>query len=469
MGGSADLVGHDRELSIFEVLWTWRSINQGPAVSSPEHRRLRLVSGPLGTFQSLAELGDDVFIASFTTLCIELGVADTDVYTGLISGTGPILAHGLRLISLTGQTAQKFCAALMGMSDTRTLFCVVHLSDVYMDCEDFANSPATPTDPAGPNGNVHYNLPVSLADSMLDAIERLNGRFSIFTGDGSCSVVTPEDDAPARFSWLKEPEVTMDLVDINAEMASKLTAPIFPSICNQYTSFSLYDSDVLQPDLNGILAFMVDVLQAAEGAAERAWIIGHILLGSEDALSDQSNYYDQVPQRYKNTIAGQFFRHTHREIAYSNYSEQMAENAVSVVLIAPALTPTSGNPAFKVYEIDPDTFEVMDASVIFTNTSDVHFQKNPQWGLYYNTRATYGPLPRLSPQSQLSPAFWNNLTEVLVFTANTTAFQLFNTFLSRGGAVSPCDADCADTTICDMRALRSQNNCVRIGGLGLQS
>ncbi|KAJ6560941.1 sphingomyelin phosphodiesterase [Mycena sp. CBHHK59/15] len=508
--------------------------------------------GLLGAFQSLAVLGDDVFIASFTTLCIELGVADPDVCTGVIAGTGPILAHDLREISLAGQTAQKLCDALLGMwrhapgqspapahpkkfvSRGRPPFRVVHLSDVHIDrgytvgaeanctksicCRDFADSPATPTDPAGPNGNAHCDSPVSLADSMLEAIERLHPKFSIFTGDVVEGAV-----------WLvDQPEATMDLADFNAEMASKLTAPIFPSIGHdsapvnafarstsattnnsqwvfdtqstgweqwikqpaasqvdhisgsysalvagtnlriisvntQYwykQNFWLYDSDVLQPDPNGIIAFMVDALQAAEDAGERAWIIGHIPLGKEDTLVDQSNYYDQVLQRYKNTIAGQFFGHSHKdqfEIAYSNYSEQTAENAVSVALIGPALTPTSGNPAFKVYEIDPDTFEVMDASVVFTNTSDANFQTNPQWGLYYSARATYGPLVGLSPRSSLSPAFWHNLTEV--FAANATAFQLFNTFLSRGGAVTPCDADCANTTICDMRAFRSENNC----------
>lgn len=75
---------------------------------------------------------------------------------------------------------------------------------------------------------------------------------------------------------------------------------------------------------------MVEELQAAEDAGERAWIIGHIPLGKvkchltfkpylddrtflqEDALQDQSNYYDQVVQRYKNTIAAQFFGHSHK-------------------------------------------------------------------------------------------------------------------------------------------------------------
>lgn len=75
-------------------------------------------------------------------------------------------------------------------------------------------------------------------------------------------------------------------------------------------SFWLYDSDVLQcafdfdddfaylvmihllrPDPNGIIAFMVDALQAAEDAGDRAWIIGHIPPGKEDTLVDQVRVY----------------------------------------------------------------------------------------------------------------------------------------------------------------------------------
>ncbi|KAJ7153823.1 sphingomyelin phosphodiesterase [Mycena filopes] len=520
----------------------------------------------IGAFQSIALGGDDAFIVSFTSLCIGLGAADPDVCTGLIAREGPILAHDLRQINSTGQTAEKLCDALLGMCVThpvnpftvpfpkpppahpkvfksrgRPPVQVVHLSDVHIDrmytvgaeanctksicCRDFDDSPMTPTVPAEPNGNSHCDSPVTLADSMLEEIERIHPAFSIFTGDVVEGAI-----------WLvDQPEVTADLAAFNAEMAAKLSAPIFPSIGNhdsapvnafaRHTSnalndsqfvfdtqsagwaqwigqgaaaqvehqsgsysakvpgtgngaglrvisvntqywykqnFWLYDSDVLQPDPNGILGFMVEALQAAEDAGDRAWIIGHIPLGKEDTLVDQSNYYDQILQRYRNTIAGQFFGHSHKdqfEIAYSNYSDQTAENAVSVALIGPALTPTSGNPAFKLYDVDPDTFEVMDAKVIFTNISDPTFQTSPKWGLYYSARETYGPLvgglPRTEP---LSPAFWHNLTEV--FAANDTIFQTtFNTFISRGGMVTACDESCRNTTVCDMRAFRSENNC----------
>ncbi|KAJ6488326.1 sphingomyelin phosphodiesterase, partial [Mycena vulgaris] len=510
----------------------------------------------LGAFPAIALTGDDAFITSFTSVCIGLGASDPDVCAGIVAREGPILAHDLRQISSTGQTAEKLCDALLGMCVTnpineftvpfpkplpkhpkvfksrgRPTMRVAHLSDVHIDrmytvgaeanctksicCRDFDDSPAVPTVPAGPNGNSHCDSTITLADTLLEEVDRLNPRFSIFTGDMVEGATWIVDQA----------EVTTDLKAFDAQMAAKLTALLrlvtstssvlsrFPAritsntannsqfvfdtqsagwerwigapsafevdhhsgaysakvpgmdlhiiaVNTQYwykQNYWLYDSDVLQTDPNGIIAFVVDALQAAEDAGDRAWIIGHIPLGKEDTLIDQV-----VLQRYKNTIAGQFFGHSHKdqfEVAYSNYSEQTAANAVGVGLIGPALTPTSGNPAFKMYEIDPDTFEVMDVHVIFTNISEPSFQIRPQWGLYYSARETYGPLVGLSPDEPLSPAFWHNLTEV--FAANETAFQMFNTFISRGGAVTACDAPsgCQNTTICDMRAFRSQDNC----------
>ncbi|KAF8195288.1 sphingomyelin phosphodiesterase [Mycena galopus ATCC 62051] len=520
----------------------------------------------LGAFQTIALTGNDPFIVTFTSLCIGLGAADPDVCTGLIELQGPILANDLRQINATGQTAMKLCDALLGMCITHPLdpftvpfpkpaprnpkkfesrgrppIRVAHLSDVHIDrfytvgaeanctepicCRDFADSPAVPTEPALPNGNSHCDSPVSLADSLLEEVERLNPVFSIFTGDVvegavwlvdqaeaasdlqafntqmhqssqhlfSLQSMKPSDTAPVNaFARTTSHTTNNSQFVFDTQSAGwehfigKAAALQVDHISGSYSAkvpnmdlriiaintmywykqnYWLYDSDVLQPDPNGIIAFLVDALQAAEDAGDRAWIIGHIPLGKEDTMHDQSNYYDQVLQRYINTIAAQFFGHSHMdqfEIAYSNYSEQTAANAVAVGLIGPALTPTSGNPAFKFYDIDPDTFEVMDSSVIFTNISDPTFQIRPTWGLYYSARETYGPLVGLKPNEPLSPAFWHNLTEV--FAVNETAFQMFNTFLSRGGAVVACDADCQNTTICDMRAFRSQNNCDTPGG-----
>lgn len=110
--------------------------------------------------------------------------------------------------------------------------------------------------------------------------------------------------------------------------------------------------------------------------------------GKVDAMRDQSNYANQIFQRYHDTIAAHFYGHrcgrtglpravlrpqnAHNpriysdshvdefEIAYPDYDNRTAENANGVAFISGALTPTSGNPVFRVYDIDPDTYEVMD-------------------------------------------------------------------------------------------------------------
>ncbi|KAJ4488627.1 sphingomyelin phosphodiesterase [Lentinula lateritia] len=513
--------------------------------------------------QALAHLGNVPFSDTFIAVCDVAQLEDPDVCSGLMSRLGPIIAHDLRSIDAGGQTANRLCDALFGFcasktpnpfavplpspsataatpSSTPTVrntpFQVVHISDVHIDreymvgseanctknicCRDFADEAGEPvTDPALPFGNPKCDSPVSLADSMLEAVNSFDAEYVIFTGD------VVEGNVYTRSS-----EVTSDLIDFNAEMLSKITAPIFPaigvdstpvnsfprnttdttldvqwvfdtqsagwehwigdtasqqvdhisgsyaatvpgmdlvilSVNTQYwyrQNLWVYDSDIFQPDPNGILSFMVEQLQAAENAGQKVWVIGHIPLGKPDIIEDQSNYYDQILQRYKDTIVGQFFGHSHKdqfEIAYSDYNNQTAANAVGVGLICPALTPTSGNPAFKVYDVDPDTLGIMNIRVIFANMSDPSFQTNPTWTLYYDVRETYGPLVGLPATSELTPAFWHNLTEV--FTANDTAFQMFNTFLSRGGDVVPCDDtdNCKNMTICDQRAFRSQNNC----------
>ncbi|THH12668.1 hypothetical protein EW146_g7480 [Bondarzewia mesenterica] len=409
-------------------------------------------------------------------------------------------------------------------------FQVVHFSDVHIDrsytvgsdanctkpicCRNFADKTGAVTEPAGPFGNSKCDSPGILGQSLLHATKQLaeQSKFSIFTGDVIDHSV-----------WLvNKSGVTSDLVEWNAQMFASLGTPFhissdgvyefllvgnhesapansFPrnttdtTIDSQWVfdtqsagwegwisamaaeqmdhmsgSYAIVVPDTsLRPDPNGILSFIVSQLQAAEDASQRAWIIGHIPLGHEDTLEDQSNYYDQIVQRYKDTIAAQFFGHTHVDefqIAYSDWNNQTIVTADSISFIAPALTPTSGNPAFKLYDVDPDTYEVMDAKVFIgtqylrSNLPNITSDKTAIWELYYSARASYGPLVGpLSPTDPLDASFWHALTEV--FESNDDAFQLYNARKSRGLSVNPCTSDCKTVTICDMRAARSQDNC----------
>lgn len=161
-------------------------------------------------------------------------------------------------------------------------------------------------------------------------------------------------------------------------------------------------------DPGGVFEWLVSELQAAEDAGQRVYIFGHMPLGRPDALWDYSEYFDQIVQRYKATIAAQFFGHTHHdqyEIAYPDYTAPSADTANSITYITTAMTPTSGNPAFRVYYVDPETWGVLDSVTYFANMSLPDYQTTgPTWAKYYSAKETYGPLvdpPLTDPAAEI--------------------------------------------------------------------
>ncbi len=128
----------------------------------------------LGVLKPVALLGDTIFSNALIAICQTLNVRsifipldqtdvsfqaeDDDVCKGVIQQQGPIVAHSLRHMSVSGQTATKFCNALVGLCDApsvnaytvpfpkaapstpkvftssgKTPFRVVHFSDVHID------------------------------------------------------------------------------------------------------------------------------------------------------------------------------------------------------------------------------------------------------------------------------------------------------------------------------------------------
>ncbi|KAF8195992.1 Metallo-dependent phosphatase-like protein [Pholiota molesta] len=213
--------------------------------------------------QGLAILGDSVFSDVLVGVCQAVKAEDDDVCQGLLAEQGPIIAHDLRSISSLGQTATKFCNAVIGLcqepdvnaftvpipkaapsnptvftSTGKAPFQVVHFSDVHIDrmytpgsevnctkpicCRNFADQTGPVAVAAGPLGSPGCDTPGTLSQSMLKAVAAENTRFSIFTGDVVEAAV-----------WLvNQTEVTSDLQTFNREMAQFVNSPVFPAIGN---------------------------------------------------------------------------------------------------------------------------------------------------------------------------------------------------------------------------------------------
>ena len=152
----------------------------------------------------------------------------------------------------------------------------------------------------------------------------------------------------------------------------------------------------------------------------------------------------------------------HFQISYSSYTARSYTNAKVASYIAPSLTPTSGNPTFRVYTVDPVTFGVLDSTTYQADMTNPAFQTTgPVWTPYYSAKAAYGPLvspPLTDPAAELTAAFWHNVTAVLA--ANQTAFNQYYARKSRGWDVQSCTGTCATAEVCALQAARAQDNCV---------
>lgn len=297
------------------------------------------------------------------------------------------------------------------------------------------------------------DLPTSQVPSTYSAnwtYQALANNFTTLTGDSSVMSVA-ENYGSYSSIFTGSHGTDLKIISYNS---------IFYYVDNFYAFL-----DPMPYDPDGQLAWLIDELQAAETAGQRVWLIAHVPTGSSDHFHDYSHYVDQIVQRYDATIAALFFGHTHTDqfqIAYSDYSNQNADTATTMGYIMPSLTPTSGPPAYRVYDIDPVAFGVLDFTVYIANISDPEYQNGPTWEKYYSAKETYGALlspPVTDSSVELTPAFWHNVTTV--FETDDTAFQGYWARQTRGFDVSNCtDSSCKNQTICALRAADAQYNCV---------
>ncbi|UKZ46180.1 hypothetical protein TrVGV298_000379 [Trichoderma virens] len=384
-----------------------------------------------------------------------------------------------------------------------------------------ADEPGHSTSPAGPNGDHKCDTPVGLEISMYQAIKNIvpDAALTLFTGDivdhaiWNTSKPYNQKQISDAYTYMSQ---YLGLVYGTAGNHEADPANAFPpqSISNssqwvydalsaQWTrwvgasaeaqienigaystkypngnlriislntnfyyrmNFWLYQEDIEQ-DPDGQIKWLVSELDAAEKAGERVYIIGHMPIGESDAFHAGSNYIDQVVNRYSSTIAAMFFGHTHVdhfEVSYSDYSKQDASHAVMASYICPSLTPTSGMPSFRVYDVDPVTFAVLDTTTYIADMTNANFQTTgPVWTKLYSAKEVYGSKlnpPVTDPSAELTPAFWHNVTAL--FESNSAMFNQYISLKSRGWNVASCTGDCQKQEICQLRAGRSESNCV---------
>lgn len=241
--------------------------------------------------------------------------------------------------------------------------------------------------------------------------------------------------------------------------------------------------DLDEPDPSGMLRWFTDELQEAEDQNERVWVVAHVLTGwdGKDSLENPTNLFYHIVSRYSHTIAHLFFGHTHQDqfqLFYhatngnSTSVSRKTQDVRAMAFIGPSLTPLSHvQPSLRVYDVDPETYEVMDYSQYFTPISEFRHAKKqgPVWHLLYKARETYhnftashqagtyaagvplhnGIWPKSAP---LNASFWAALTDEMEL--RPELIELHQLYQGRNSPFTPSCAskECHEAKVCYMRS-----------------
>jgi sphingomyelin phosphodiesterase len=236
---------------------------------------------------------------------------------------------------------------------------------------------------------------------------------------------------------------------------------LFRLLFIQYESYI----NTSNPDVSGMLRFLTDELQAAEDAGQRVWILGHVLPGWDgtSALLNGPNLLYQIIDRFSpHVIANVFMGHIHDEVRYIYYANNGtvmdSTTALTTTWVGGSITPLSGlNSGFSMYEVDPVTFDIMEAYTWFADvndfdTLDKQTEVGPAYHFEYSTRETYTvgfDWPETAP---LNATFWHLVTES--FLENSTLVDIWTLNQGRQSALTKncTSTECQEAKVCYIRS-----------------
>ncbi len=131
---------------------------------------------------------------------------------------------------------------------------------------------------------------------------------------------------------------------------------------------------------------MESVLRSAERAGEYVFMIGHIPPGDANYLSECSQRYNALIDRFSYIIKGQFFGHTHYDEFKIVHEYFNKTNIAGVIFTAPSVTTyTNRMPSFRVYEVNANNNDLVDYNQYFLNLTKANLNPDtkPTWDLQY--------------------------------------------------------------------------------------
>uniref|UniRef100_A0A914CC62 Sphingomyelin phosphodiesterase n=1 Tax=Acrobeloides nanus TaxID=290746 RepID=A0A914CC62_9BILA len=213
--------------------------------------------------------------------------------------------------------------------------------------------------------------------------------------------------------------------------------------CSHF-NFYLYINET-DPDYT--MQWLVSELLDSELKGEKVHIASHIPPGSSYCMTAWTQNLYKVVDRFQDTIAGQFFGHTHNDHFQVYFEdEDPTKKPFQFNFISPSLTTYSYLfPSYRIYTIDGNytgsTYTVLETETYYANLTEANMSGNePNYTLEYKLPADYN-MPDLSPSS------WADLINRMK--TDDALFTKFHTYYNR--MPTPCDTKCKIGFLCEAR------------------
>lgn len=200
-------------------------------------------------------------------------------------------------------------------------------------------------------------------------------------------------------------------------------------------------------DLGNQFTWLIDQLQAAEDAGEKVYIASHIPPQNWACMIHYAKTFEYIVDRYENTIANQFYGHTHQDEFFVQYDVATRTRPISTGYISPSLTTYQNqNPAYRIYQVNARTKFVTN---IYTFISDLPALNKlgksgiPTWKYLYDAKREYN-------LKDLSPSSWAKLIGQM----EPNNSQLFHNFMvnrQAGHYSEDCTGRCQWDRLCNVK------------------
>ncbi|CAF3614912.1 unnamed protein product [Rotaria sordida] len=204
----------------------------------------------------------------------------------------------------------------------------------------------------------------------------------------------------------------------------------------------------------GQLQWLIQWLQYAEDHEEKVHIIGHH--PPRSCLASWGWNFYKIVNRYENTIAGQFYGHTHYDEFLMFYDEIDQKRPVSMAYMGPSLTTSSYlNPGYRIYSIDGEysgsSYWVLDHRTVIMNLTASNLYNKTIFIDEYDARDAY-------QMENLFPNDWNNLVEKLKNDLDGSLMSLVYQYYTKSYANgNQCDHICRRGLLCSFISARENN------------